>query len=267
MGELIYHYVKDFSVLQEFLKEDAQIFATHRLFFVDTKEGEEASRFLIDTLKSEPWFKEITADLRQKILSEAGNSGIYIFSLSSAEDDKSLWKEHSSSKGFAIGFDKELLENALQGEYVYSSDDLVINEILNCCFVAAGNCCYSPDSKLKSDDHDKERFPEWLIRYLKWFFYKEPRWESEQEYRLFLYFPPNESLRFEQMIGDKPRISIPMKFGVKLNSLIKRIFIAPSCDITKKRQMHLLQQQIYKMSITDIDLRYSKHDNNIWEKE
>lgn len=261
MGELIYHYVKDFSVLQEFLKEDAQIFATHRLFFVDTKEGEEASRFSIDTLMNEPWFKELPAELRQNILSEAGNPGVYIFSLSSAEDDKSLWKEHSTPNGFAIGFDKELLENAIQGVRVHLSDDVLIKEISKGWFIVAGNCHYSSDSQLKSDDYDK------FIRYLKCFFYKALQWKNEQEYRLFLHLPPNEGLRFEQMVGDKPRISIPMKFGVNLNSLIKRIFIAPSCNLTNKRHMHLLQQQLCKMSITGIDLRYSKHDNNIWEKE
>ena len=264
---MIYHYVKDFSVLQEFLKEDAQIFATHRLFFVDTKEGEEASRFLIDTLKGEPWFKEITADLRQKILSEAGNPSIYVFSLSSTEDDKSLWKEHSSSKGFAIGFDKELLENAIQGECVHLSDGVLIKEISKSWFIGAGFCRYSHNFKFKYDNFDKDKFSQDFIKYLDLIFCKESKWKKEQEYRLFLHLPPNEGLRFEQMVGDKPRISIPMKFGVKLNSLIKRIFIAPSCDITKKRQAHLLQLLLCKMSITDIDLRYSKHDNNIWEKE
>ncbi len=267
MGELIYHYVKDFSVLQEFLKEDAQIFATHRLFFVDTKEGEEASRFSIDTLKNERLLEGISADLRQQILSEADNPSIYILSFSTAEDDISLWTEHSTPNGFAIGFDKKLLENAIQGECVHLSDGVLIKEISKSWFIGAGICRYSHNFKFKYDNFDKDKFSQDFIKYLDLIFCKESKWKKEQEYRLFLHLPPNDGLRFEQMVGDKPRILIPMKFGVKLNSLIKRIFIAPSCDITKKRQAHLLQLLLCKMSITDIDLRYSKHDNNIGEKE
>jgi len=217
-NNLIYHYTT-VNVLNEIIKPDGGLYATHGSFLNDLKE-----------------FQAIV-DMVRRVLPEESPinpklHNFFVFSFSMSGDDLSQWRSYTPDGGVSIGFSIRDLWDSFEGRTIGYKNDIHIKES-DGFRIFMGACKYvenvadvsNLDVRFHHNDVEKtENIYDFLSTVLFW---KQKEFRHENEYRIV--FSPflEDGARQIKQIGNKPRSAIPFRQGHYVNDSIRRIVISP----------------------------------------
>ena len=260
---MLWHYTS-ISLLNEFLKPEAKLYASHFAYVNDTQDCRVATKILTKVMGERiQWWRGAMQMAAFENLANEIDRGFFmprfISCFSRAEDDLSQWRGYAPVRGVSIGFDEDALRAAI-GTYILYPARIVLqdcfyktqqelNEEVNktdvdikedlekrACYRDFLNS-YNDNGLIKEAKYTKEETARLVERFEReWqdslhkaeesIFWKHSAFAAEKEVRLAVMFDGMLPVRNIDVVGDIPRVAVPLK--CPMNSLIRRIVIGPS---------------------------------------
>lgn len=261
---MIWHYTS-FELLNEFIKPNAKLYATHFSYVNDTQDCRVASKVLASVMAARiQWWRGAMQTPAPEVMAHEIERGLFMprfmACFSRKADDLSQWRGYASKRGVSIGFDEQALKEAVGrfvcyparisvGDCIYKSPQELDEEIR-----IAGNevreilcrqksyvdtLCKYIDGKRVSPHMTEDQIAEFAEQYKKcWLeslrkaelsvFWKHNAFQAEEEVRLAVIFDGPQPLRCVELIGGIPRVAVPLTRP--LNSLVKEIIVGPDMN-------------------------------------
>ena len=261
---MIWHYTS-MSVLQELMKPEAKLYATHTAFVNDTQEcrlAAEASATYV-TLLCNLWRGALAIPSEEEVVKGIGGGELaprFITCFSKNGDRLSQWRGYAPENGCSIGIDFEELRNSLLPSLCYPSKiDLadcvyksaqelkeqivgfsdeanrihaMSNTIMDTFFKVGGE--YSVEER--EEKHKLRKAFESEIdtaaaRAFESMFWKHQAFSEEEEVRLAILYDGGLPTRDIEVIGGVPRVGVRLK--TPIHALLREVVIGPGPDMAR----------------------------------
>lgn len=260
---MLWHYTS-ISLLNEFLKPEAKLYASHFAYVNDTQDCRVATEILKKVMGERiQWWRDAVPKATLSSLAREIERGFFmprfISCFSRAEDDLSQWRGYAPTRGVSIGFDEDALKAAIGSYALYPSrivlqdcsyktqqeldeevnktrgdlEGILEKQICYRDFLSAYNdtglikkAKISKDETAVLINKFESEWRESLRKAEESVFWKHSAFAAEKEVRLAVMFDGMLPVRNIDVVGEIPRVAIPLKSP--MNSLIRRIVIGPS---------------------------------------
>ncbi len=257
--DIIYHYTTT-PVLNEFLKPDARLYATHWAFMNDKeelchlryqkdrilKEAQEERNYYQRKKESPKDEEYLVPEKLVKLYSKSYYPPIFLLSFSANADDLSMWRGYAPKGGYSIGFSKsELISNLKEPKTILPSlTEEPVNFYVSSYQTVLSKCEYAPLEEIRKLDN--------MNHYMYYMFYKDIGFREEKETRIAVSCDIEKSAKGIELVGNKPRIQIIFRDGFKVNSAIRKIVVSPHGEAQRNQVLADL-----------LGLKYGLHDIEI----
>lgn len=264
---LIWHYTST-NILNEFLKDDAKLYATHIAFLNDTHEGIFSDSLLkkyIESLLAYADNDEFTDNEINQRIKKGDFFSRFVTSFSKVGDELPLWRGYAQNGGFSIGFDRAELKKYL----IKPNDDSIEYKITDCIY----NLDKQQELTEKIEDlantiksHKEAVIEDYRIQQeidgiiQNLMYIKHKSFSYEKEVRLLACKKNGSALEAVEIIGNKPRIEVKFKNDKIIRDFIREIKVSPHGNVEQNRLLAEILVVRYglesRISISDSNIPY-----------
>lgn len=261
---MIWHYTS-MSVLQELMKPESKLYATHTSFVNDTQECRSAVQASVTYVKllCNLWRGALEIPSEEKVETDIEDGELaprFITCFSKSGDRLSQWRGYAPENGCSIGIDFDELRNSLLPSLYYPSkigladcvyksvqelNELIVgfsdevnrihkmsNTIMDTFCEAGGE--YSVEER--EEKHKLRKAFELEIdnaaaRAFASMFWKHQAFIEEEEVRLALLYDGGLPTRDLEMIGGVPRVKVRLKTPIR--ALLREVVIGPGPNMAR----------------------------------
>lgn len=261
---MIWHYTS-MSVLQELMKPESKLYATHTSFVNDTQEcrlAAQASATYV-TLLCNLWRGALEMPSEEKVVKDIDGGELaprFIACFSRSRDRLSQWRGYAPENGCSIGIDFDELRNSLLPSRCYPSKiDLadcvyksaqelkeqivgfsdetnrihkMSNTIMDTFFKLGGEYpAEEREEKHKLRKTFEKEIDNAAARAFASMFWKHQAFIEEKEVRLALLYDGGLPTRDLEVIGGVPRVGVRLKTPIR--ALLREVVIGPGPDMAR----------------------------------
>ena len=261
---MIWHYTS-MSVLQELMKPESKLYATHTSFVNDTQEcrlAAQASATYV-TLLCNLWRGALEIPSEEKAVKDINDGELaprFITCFSRNGDRLSQWRGYAPENGCSVGIDFDELKNSLLPSLCYPSKiDLAdcvyksaqelkeqregfldevnrihkISNTMRDTYFTVG-CKYSAEEreeKLKLRKVFESEIDNAAARAFETMFWKHQSFIEEDEVRLAILYDGGLPIRDIEVIDGVPRVGVRLKTPIR--ALLREVIIGPGPDMAR----------------------------------
>ena len=261
---MIWHYTS-MSVLQELMKPESKLYATHTSFVNDTQEcrlAAQASATYV-TLLCNLWRGALEIPSEEKAVKDINDGELaprFITCFSRNGDRLSQWRGYAPENGCSVGIDFDELKNSLLPSLCYPSkidladcvyksaqelkeqregflDEVnrihkMSNTIMDTFFKVGGEYSLEErEEKCKMRKAFESEIDNAAARAFETMFWKHQAFSEEEEVRLALLYDGGLPTRDIEVIGGVPRVGVRLKTPIR--ALLREVVIGPGPDMAR----------------------------------
>jgi Protein of unknown function (DUF2971) len=250
---LIYHYTNTSGLMG--IIRGRELWASDVRYMNDMREATYAFDRIGEIFGAEDSGENPFSSLSRRVgklfeaASQAGGVG-YIACLSENPDQLSQWRAYSSGRGFAIGFDLQLLRQ-------FNSNGGGNTRIERVLYDDSAQRDALKEVARKIDEDDPGTFGVFSEVMSAALFFKNPAFSEEAEFRIYTFPPGERGVKFrDSALGITPYVTIPLSGADAVGSAVREIVIGPqplACETQNTLKKFLKSEEL-----TDVEVIFSK---------